>query len=219
MMTRPTRLHGAVVLLLALSAIATTACGSDGAGRVALPTTTATAVATNVPPHLTVSGSLIRPHDILRDPPEGAWAHFTSGNPGETSAVYIVVTNDGGTADRLVAASVDAGVAGAAELRRTVKVGDTMKLESVTGWDVAANGGKLTMEPGGNHIMLLNLPVALATGFHFPLTLKFEKAGTIVVDVEVRAAARPSMGPAGMDRGCPCGPGDPSATPGLVAGP
>lgn len=223
MNTRRLRLHGVGALLLAV-AIAATACGGerdDGADRVALPTTTAPAAATSAAPRLTVSGSLIRPHDILRDPPEGAWARFTSGSPGETSAAYVVVTNEGGIADRLVGALVEAGTAPTVELHRTVRVGDTVRMEQVTGWEVPAHGGKLTMEPDGNHVMLLNLPGALVTGSHFPLTLMFEKSGAIVVEVEVRAAVRPSMGPAGMDLGCPCDPGgsgDPGALPGLVSG-
>lgn len=192
-MTRSTRCRGAVTLLLALSATAATACGSDGAGRVALPAApaaTATASATIAAPHIVVSGSLVEIHDLRRDPAEvSAWAHTTPGNPGDTSGAYVVVTNKGGAVDRLVAASVGAGVARTVEMYGTVRVGDTLTVVPVTGWDVAANGGKLTLEPGGNHLVLLNLPAALVAGTRFPLTLKFEKAGAVVVDVEVRAAA------------------------------
>lgn len=142
----------------------------------------------------------------------GAWARSTPGNPNENSAVYAVIANDGGVGDHVISASVDVSIAKTVETHRTVKVGDTMKMEPVAGWDVPANG-KLTLEPGGNHIMLLNVPTALKVGTKFPLTLKLEKAGTIVVDVEVRTATGESMAPSGM--GTPGGMGAPSATPAM----
>jgi len=140
----------------------------------------------------------------------GVWARSTPGNPNENSAVYAVIANEGGVADHVISASVDVSIAKTVETHRTVKVGDTMKMEPVAGWDVPANG-KLTLEPGGNHIMLLSLPTALKAGTKFPLTLKFEKAGAIVVDVEVRNATGGSMSPGST--GTPGAMGTPAAMP------
>lgn len=201
MKTQSTWRRGLVALLAAGAVLGTTACGGDEAVPVATPAATATATAAaaaspnSTAPKISVAG---------------AWARSTPGNPNETSAVYAVITNEGGVADHVISASVDVSIAMTVETHRTVKVGATMKMEPVAGWDVPANG-KLTLEPGGNHIMLLNVPTALKAGTKFPLTLKFEKAGSVVVEVEVRTATGESMAPAGMS--APSGTGGATATP------
>ena len=78
---------------------------------------------------------------------------------------------------------------------RTVRVGDQMKMEPVTGYDIAP-GATLTLEPGGNHIMLLNLPAAMKAGTKIPVTLRFERAPAMTVEFEVRDATGASMTPA-----------------------
>lgn len=203
-MTSTNRWRGLVALLVVGSAVLATACGSDeepAAATPAVATAAATATPTTPPtpaaPKITVTG---------------AWARSTPGIAGENSAVYGVITNEGSVADHIISASVDVSIAKTVETHRTVKVGDTMKMEPVAGWDVPANG-KLTLEPGGNHIMLLNVPTALKAGTKFPLSIKFEKAGTVVVEVEVRTATGESMAPGGM--GTPGGMGAPSATPAM----
>ena len=44
------------------------------------------------------------------------------------------------------------------------------------------------LEPGGLHIMLMRLGSPLVKGEAFPMTLTFERAGTIAIRVEVRDA-------------------------------
>jgi copper(I)-binding protein len=44
----------------------------------------------------------------------------------------------------------------------------------------------LVLEPGGLHVMLTGLRGQLAAGTHHTLTLVFEHAGRVSVDVEVR---------------------------------
>lgn len=196
--------RGLAVLLVAGSALAATACGGDE------PVTTPTA--TTPPATATATVTPTPTPAVPKISVTGAWARSTPGNPNENSAVYAVIANEGSVADHVVSASVDASIAKTVETHRTVKVGDTMKMEPVAGWDVPANG-KLTLEPGGNHIMLLSLPTALKAGSRFPLTLKFEKAGNVVVDVDVRAATGEAMAPGGM--GAAGGMGAPSATPAM----
>ena len=126
---------------------------------------------------------------------KGAWARSTPGNPNENSAGYAQVTNNSAQADRLIAASASSSVAATVELHRTVRVGDQMKMEPVTGYDIAP-GATLTLEPGGNHIMLLNLPAAMKAGTKIPVTLRFERAPAMTVEFEVRDATGASMTPA-----------------------
>lgn len=50
-------------------------------------------------------------------------------------------------------------------------------------------GETVSLEPGGYHVMLLDLPGPLETGETFDLTLTFANAGEQVVSVEVREEA------------------------------
>ncbi len=47
---------------------------------------------------------------------------------------------------------------------------------------------RVEFAPGGTHFMLIGLTAPLEVGTRFPLELRFENAGTIVLDVEVMAA-------------------------------
>jgi len=46
-------------------------------------------------------------------------------------------------------------------------------------------GGTVIMEPGGLHLMLINLTEPLEAGAAYPLTLKFERAGEWTLHVPV----------------------------------
>ena len=59
-----------------------------------------------------------------------------------------------------------------------------MKMRKVEGIDVPA-GGKAVLEPGGDHLMLFDLKAGLAPGDTFPLTLVFERAGSVTVEMRV----------------------------------
>jgi periplasmic copper chaperone A len=54
-------------------------------------------------------------------------------------------------------------------------------------------GGTLEMKPSGMHIMLMDLKGGLKLGQQFPLTITFEKAGTVEVPVKVGKPG--AMGP------------------------
>ena len=46
-------------------------------------------------------------------------------------------------------------------------------------------GETVSLQPGGYHVMLLDLPAPLELGQTFTLELTFEKAGTVPVEVTV----------------------------------
>ncbi len=56
-----------------------------------------------------------------------------------------------------------------------------------TGIEVPA-GGMAELKPGGFHVMFMGLKQPLEEGGSFPVTLVFERAGTVTVDVTVGAA-------------------------------
>ena len=63
-----------------------------------------------------------------------------------------------------------------------------MKMQQVMSVEIPA-GGEVKFEPMGYHVMLLNLKQQAKAGEHFPLTLIFEKAGALEVDVVVQKDA------------------------------
>jgi len=61
-------------------------------------------------------------------------------------------------------------------------------------------GGHAQLAPGGLHVMLVGLHDPLVVGKGFPLTLNFEKAGSVTVEVEVEKKPSHGAGPAmGME--------------------
>ena len=64
--------------------------------------------------------------------------------------------------------------------------GDVMRMREVGTIDVPA-GGTVELQPGGLHLMLMGLKKPLVAGQAFPLTLRFEKAGAVEVQMKVVA--------------------------------
>ena len=102
-----------------------------------------------------------------------------------TVAAYFVIHNAGSSADRLL--SVDTPIADKAELHEHVMQGDLMKMQPVPSVDVPA-GATVTFAPMAYHVMLVDIKdrSLLQDGKRFPLTLHFEKAGDIPVEVSVQ---------------------------------
>jgi copper(I)-binding protein len=115
---------------------------------------------------------------------ENAWARATTAS-AQSAAIYVTIT-DHGTADRLLAASTP--VAGKAELHETIHEGNVTKMRSAAGLAVSP-GAPVSLSPGGYHIMLTELKQPLTDGQSFPLSLTFEKAGSIETTVTVKAVA------------------------------
>ena len=112
--------------------------------------------------------------------------------PARVSAAYVVIENTG-EADRLVSASTNR--AAKVELHTMEMADGVMRMREVEGGIDVPAGGKAVLEPGGLHIMLLGLTQKLIEGERFPLTLTFEQAGEIEVEVMVEGPA------AGADSG------------------
>lgn len=96
----------------------------------------------------------------------------------DVAAGYLIVQNDGDGADRLM--SIASPLAGEVMLHRTA--GNSM--DDLDGLDVPA-GGKGVLSRGGNHIMFVNPTKAVKKGDTVPVTLTFERFGSITVQVPV----------------------------------
>ncbi len=105
--------------------------------------------------------------------------------PSRPGAAWLTVRNTGGE-DRLVGAESPA--AERVEIHTHVHEGGVMMMRRVEAIDVPA-GGEAALEPGGDHLMLFGLEAGLKTGGSFPLTLLFEKAGAVTVEVRVAPLA------------------------------
>lgn len=107
------------------------------------------------------------------------WARATVAANG---GAFLSVENTGRASDRLLRASTD--IAAKIELHTHIKEGDIMRMRPVEAIDLPA-GKKVMLEPGGYHVMLLGLKKKLVEGERFPLTLEFEKAGKLTVEIAV----------------------------------
>ena len=103
---------------------------------------------------------------------------------GQAAAVYLSLINEGAGDERLVSASTP--VAATAKLHRTVMEDVVARMIEVDAVDVPAGGGAV-LEPGGTHLMLTGLVAPLQEGERIPLTLVFERAGPLQVEVIVEA--------------------------------
>jgi copper(I)-binding protein len=125
----------------------------------------------------------------------GQWAR-TSPSMAGMGAAYVTINSQ--LDDKLMAVKVDAGVAASAELHETVMGtgsdttmamgGGEMSMRPVEFIDVPA-GTTVELKPGGYHIMLIDLVQPLEAGTTLQLTLVFEQAGEITIDVPVQEAA------------------------------
>lgn len=123
------------------------------------------------------------------------WSRATAPSAAN-GAAYFVLNNTGKEDDRLLSASTP--VAEKAELHTHLMDNGVMKMRPVNAIEVTP-GSPTALAPGGLHVMLLGLKQPLAKGKSFPLTLVFEKAGSVVVQVDVQGAGEtaPSHGGSG----------------------
>jgi periplasmic copper chaperone A len=123
-----------------------------------------------------------------------AWARASPGG-ARTGAAYLTILNNGSTDDRLLAAS--APVAARVELHISTMNNGVMEMRPLPAVDVKS-GSRVVFKPGAMHVMLIDLAAPLVEGQSFPLTLTFEKAGSIAVTVKVGKPGATEPGMSGM---------------------
>lgn len=109
------------------------------------------------------------------------WSRPTvSGMP--TGVAYLSITNRGPRQDTLIGASTPA--AERVEFHRT-SFESGMAHMRPAGLLVVAPNSTITAEPGGLHLMLVDLKSPLVAGTMIPLVLHFQSAGDITVELKV----------------------------------
>lgn len=118
------------------------------------------------------------------------WTRATP-STAQSGGGFLTVTNKGTTPDRLIA--VRSTVSAKVEVHEVRMDGNVMKMRELEkGLEIPA-GATVMLKPGGYHLMFMGLKAPFAKGAKVPLTLVFEKAGSldIVLDVEALGAAAP----------------------------
>jgi copper(I)-binding protein len=110
------------------------------------------------------------------------WARATPAGVA-VAAGYLEIRNSGQQPDRVVGASTPA--AERVEFHVQFQEGDVLKMREVKDFGVPARQ-RLTLRPGGSHLMLIGLKQPLVKGGRVPLTLRFERAGELQIELEVQ---------------------------------
>jgi copper(I)-binding protein len=113
---------------------------------------------------------------------DGAWAR-TSPMESTVGAAYMSITASAD--DALVGASVDMSVAMMTQVHETTTAADgSMGMQEIASIPMVA-GTPLVLEPGGYHVMIMELVAPLEVGTSFTVTLTFESGATTTVEVPV----------------------------------
>ena len=121
------------------------------------------------------------------------WARATPPT-APTAGGFLTVTNTGTSPDRLL--SVSSPAAASVQIHETKMEGNVMRMREREGGLEIAPGGTVTLAPGNLHLMLMGLKAPFKQGEKVPVTLVFEKAGKIEVELSVVAiGATPSRHP------------------------
>jgi copper(I)-binding protein len=101
---------------------------------------------------------------------------------------YFSITNHGNAPDVLLGASTPA--AASVQMHQTTITEGMARMRPLTEI-VIAPGATVRIEPGGIHLMLVDLKAPLELGKSVPLELQFRAAGTITVQLRVEARDSP----------------------------
>jgi copper(I)-binding protein len=114
---------------------------------------------------------------------EQPWARATAPH-AQTAAVYLTLTAH--MVDRLIGGRTP--IASRVQVHQTIQDSGVMGMIAVPGGLQLPPGKKVTLAPGGYHLMLTGLSAQLRPGTGFPLTLHFASEPPVTVTVLVGAA-------------------------------
>ncbi|WP_428669062.1 copper chaperone PCu(A)C [Reyranella sp.] len=98
---------------------------------------------------------------------------------------FLTVTNTGTTPDRLVSASSPAS--SQVQIHEMKMDGNIMRMRELDNGLEIPPGATVALVPGGFHLMMMGLKSPLKEGTRVPVTLVFEKAGKLDVELAVTA--------------------------------
>ena len=98
---------------------------------------------------------------------------------GGMTAVYGTITNNTGEDVVLVGGST--AVAGVVEVHEMAMIGGEMKMQEIDGGLLIPAGKSVSLEPGGDHLMLMMLKSDVVAGGTIEVTFDFEGADDITL--------------------------------------
>lgn len=102
----------------------------------------------------------------------------------KSGAAFFTVMNHSDTDDRLIAASTE-GVRRVELHTHTEDANGVMRMREIDGGIAIPAGGMHALKRGGDHVMFMGLEARFEQGATLSVTLTFEKAGDVVVDMPV----------------------------------
>jgi copper(I)-binding protein len=124
-----------------------------------------------------------------------SWVRGTTPAQKATGAFFEITSSDAGA---LLSAS--SPVAGVVEIHTMKMEEGVMKMRPIQKLDLPA-GKSVKLQPGGHHVMLMELKQQMKKGDVVPITLKVEGKDKQVQTIEIKAEVRDLAQPATMDHG------------------
>ena len=125
-----------------------------------------------------------------------AWSRATPGG-AKVAGGYLTIENKGTSADRLLGGTAD--IAGKVEVHEMAMDNGVMKMRPLDKGLAIEPGKTVKLAPGSYHLMMQELKGPLKQGDKVPVTLQFEKAGKVVVTLDVQAVG--AQAPGGGEHG------------------
>ena len=116
---------------------------------------------------------------------EGYWVKAML--PGQPVAGGFLTITNKGVGDKLISATSPKSAR--IELHEMAMKGDVMEMREINGGIAIPAGAKVELAPGGLHVMFFDVTETFKDGDTVPVTLTFEKAGTVELMVPVMAKA------------------------------
>jgi copper(I)-binding protein len=126
---------------------------------------------------------------------EAPWLRATPGG-AKVAAGYLRITNTGSEPDRLLSAGMP--LAGRGDVHEMSMQGGVMRMRPLAEGLIIEPGKSVELRPGGYHLMFLDMKGPLKQGESVPVTLTFEKAGTMTVTFPVGAIGGAAPMPGNM---------------------
>ena len=111
-------------------------------------------------------------------------AYARSASPTAKSGAAFMMIHNSGEVDRLVGVSSDAAARTELHTHLEGENGVMRMVHVEEGFELPADG-MIAMQRGGKHVMLMGLNAPMEQGATVTVTLTFEKAGDVVVEVPV----------------------------------
>lgn len=108
-------------------------------------------------------------------------------------AAFMVIRNSGAEDDRLIAVTSDVSARVELHTHKDMGNGVMRMMEVEEGFAIPA-GGQHALARGGDHVMFMGLNAPFENGQSLSVTLTFEKAGDMVVEIPVDLDRKPRHG-------------------------